>query len=314
MNPARFSRSSKLLLCFAIIYLVWGSTYVVTAIGVRATTPFLFGAIRFMSGGLLLFVIARSMRSYRQPATRTQWIVELRRVLIVGICAVLISNGCNSWGLQYVPSNQAALLNATVAFWITLFGMIGARGHSPSRRGWIGLGIGLVGTALILLPRATPSIAPESPYGPLIPELVILCGCMAWSLGTVLQREANVGFDLLSFTALQQMIGGLLLLVVGLAAGEPARWHWSPNAVSALAYMIVVSSCLAYTAYAWLSQNAAPSQIGTYALVNPAVATLLGWYVLNEDLVAAQWFGMIIILTGVMLVNWPRVKAATPDA
>jgi drug/metabolite transporter (DMT)-like permease len=314
VNPARFSRRSKLLLCFAIVYLVWGSTYLATAIGVRATTPFLFGAFRFLSGGVLLFIVARSLSSYRQPATRAQWLIEWRQLLIVGFCAVLISNGCNGWGLQYVPSNQAALLNATVAFWITLFGMFGARAHSPSLRGWIGLGIGLVGTALILLPRGTPSVAPESPYGPLIPELVILCGCMGWSLGTVLQREASVGFDLLSFTALQQIIGGLMLLVIGLALGEPAQWQWSPSAVGAIAYMIVMSSCIAYTAYAWLSQNATPSQIGTYALVNPAVATLLGWYVLDEDLVAAQWFGMIIILTGVMLVNWPRSKTATPDA
>jgi drug/metabolite transporter (DMT)-like permease len=149
-----------------------------------------------------------------------------------------------------------------------------------------------------------------SPYGPLIPEIVILCGCMGWAAGTVLQRSPRVGFDLLTFTALQQFAGGLMLLALSGASGEFAQdWTWSPGALVAFGYMAVVSSCIAYTAYAWLSQNATPSQIGTYSLVNPAVATLLGWLALDERLVATQWLGMVVILTGVVLVNWSALRS-----
>ncbi len=303
-----------LLLCFAIVYVVWGSTYLVTAVGVRAMPPFLFGALRFLLGGLLLFAVARSLRSYRSPQTRADWRAEWRQVLLVGAMAVLVSNGCNAWGLQYVPSNQGALLNATVAFWVTLFGLFGARAHRPARLAWAGLTIGLAGTALILLPRAPTGATPPSPWGPLIPEVVILLGCMGWSLGTVLQRNQRSSFDLLSFTALQQVAGGLMLLAIGLAAGEfGGAWQWSTEAAWAVVYLAVVSSCIAYTAYAWLTQNATPAQVGTYALVNPAIATLLGWAVLDERLVATQWVGMAVILAGVLLVNWPgmtRLRAA----
>lgn len=310
MNPARLSRRGKLVLCFAIVYLVWGSTYLATAVGVRTLPPFSFGALRFLIGGALLLVIARSMPGFRMPASRSDWSLEWRRILIVGATACMISNGCNGWGLQYVASNQAALLNATVAFWVTLFGLFGARGHAPSRRAWAGIAVGLAGTALILLPRAPAGPVLPSPYGPLIPELVVLCGCMGWAAGTVLQRTTHAGFDLLTFTALQQIVGGLMLLAVGGANGEFERdWNWSAGAMFALGYMAIVSSCIAYTAYAWLTQNAAPSQIGTYALVNPAVATLLGWIALDEHLVAAQWLGMIVILTGVVLVNWSALRS-----
>ena len=306
------SRRSKLLLCFGIVYVVWGSTYLATATGVRVVPPFLFGGLRFLLGGLLLLVVARLLPSFRTPASPAEWRAASRGVLLVALTGVLISNGANSWGLQYVPSNQAALLNATVAFWVTLFGMWGARGHRPSRRAWIGVAIGLVGTALILLPH--PSSGPKlpSPWGPIVPQLVILCGCMGWSAGTVLQRHIGEGFDLLTFTAVQQVCGSLLLLSLGIARGELARWHWSPEAGWALAYLAIASSCIAYTAYAWLSRNATPSRIGTYALVNPAVATALGWIVLDEKLAGMQWAGMVVILAGVLLVNLPtRVRVGS---
>jgi drug/metabolite transporter (DMT)-like permease len=299
-------RRGRLALCFAIVYLVWGSTYLVTAVGVRAMPPFLFGAMRFLVGGALLLGVARSLRSFRSPQSRAEWHGEWRHILLVGAMAVLVSNGCNAWGLQYVPSNQGALLNATVAFWVTLFGLFGARAHRPDRRAWTGLALGLGGTALILLPRAPTGATPPSPWGPLIPELVILLGCMGWSLGTVLQRNTRSGFDLLSFTALQQLAGGLMLLAIGIGAGELSDlWQWSAEALWAMLFLAVVSSCIAYTAYAWLTQNATPSQVGTYALVNPAIATLLGWIALDEALVATQWVGMTVILVGVLLVNWP---------
>ena len=140
----------------------------------------------------------------------------------------------------------------------------------------------------------------------LVPQLAILLGCLGWAVGTAYLRNVETHLGLLTFTGLQMFIGGLMLFVPATLAGDFAAWHWSPAGVGALFYLMVFNSLLAYTAYAWLSKHATPGQIGSYGLVNPAVATLLGWLVLDERLSVAQWIGTIVILAGVLMVTWPR--------
>jgi len=104
------------------------------------------------------------------------------------------------------------------------------------------------------------------------------------------------------------IIGGALLISAGLLTGEGQAWNWNPIGLAMLAYMTIFSSCLAYTAYGWLSVNMTPAQVSTYAFVNPAVATLLGWWVLDEHLSVAQGTGMAVILGAMLLVNWPAAQ------
>jgi probable blue pigment (indigoidine) exporter len=112
--------------------------------------------------------------------------------------------------------------------------------------------------------------------------------------------------DLLSFTGLQLFCGGLMLLVLAFARNEFAQWHWSWRGAAAMAYLMLLSSCVAYAAYSWLARHATPAQTGSYGLVNPAVATFLGWLILDERLSQPQLLGMVVILAGVVLVNWPE--------
>ncbi|MCP5327519.1 MAG: EamA family transporter [Sinobacteraceae bacterium] len=315
------SRRTKLVLCLAILYLVWGGSYLVTSVGVHMLPPFLMSAVRFTVSGLALYGIARLLGEGRAPLTPVEW----RHLTITGFCTVLISNGFNVWGLQWLPSNQAALLNVSSAFWITLLGTLGPRGHPITRLVAIGLAIGAIGVAMILLPGgerlATPGAAAlvgaEMPPYPLgssfVPQLGVLLGCFGWAVGTAYIRNARTHLDLLSFTGLQMFLGGLMMFVPAALGGEFARWHWSGAGLAALAYLMVFNSLIAYTAYAWLSKHATPGQTGTYGLVNPAVATLLGWLVLDERLTTAQWIGTLVILGGVLLVNWPQ-PASRPAA
>jgi drug/metabolite transporter (DMT)-like permease len=261
------------------------SSYLVTRIGVHELPPFLMGGIRFVIGGALLYGFARVTGRARGGPDAAEW----RRVLWVAFGCVLLSNGFNSWALQWITSNQSALL------------MSPAPGSAATGS--------LVDAAASALPPAVP---PPSPYGSLVPQLGVLIGCLGGAVGTIYMRNDPSRLDMLSFTGLQMFAGGLMLLVVAAIAGDFGRWQWSPAGLAALAWLVVFSSGIAYTAYAWLSRHATPAQVGSYAFVNPALATLLGWVVLGERLGPLQWAGMFVILAGLAFIHLPARLRGTP--
>ena len=289
------SQRAKLITCFAIVYLVWGSTYLVASIGVHVLPPILFGGIRFMCAGVLLGVTALAL-GRRFDLDATEW----KHMFVVAIGNVFIANGCTNWAMQYVASNQTAILNASAALWIALLATRGRRAHALDRRTVIGLVIGFAGAALIIWPRG--SFA-SSHFGM---QMLILVAVFSWSASTVYIRNAHSKLDVLSFTAIQMFLGGTMLTMLGFAIGEGARWEWSKPGLIAMAYLTLASSCLAYTAYAWLAKNTTPALVGTYSYVNPAIAAVLGWWFLGEHLGVNQLVGMAILFAGVALVSWPQ--------
>ncbi len=293
--PIDTSRRAKLLICFAIVYLVWGSTYLVASIGVHVLPPILFGGIRFICAGILLGIVALAL-GRKFPLDATEW----RHLFIVAVGSVVIPNGLTNWAMQTVASNQTAILNASAALWIALFATRGRRAHALDRRTLIGLVIGFAGAALIVWPRG------GIVAGDFGMQLLILLAVFVWSATTVYIRNVHSKLDLLSFSALQMLLGGLMMTGTGLALGEAAEWTWSRPGLIAMAYLTVASSCLAYTAFSWLARNTTPALVGTYSYVNPAIAALLGWWFLNEHLGANQLTGMAIMFAGVALVSWPQ--------
>jgi len=294
------SHRAKLFLSLAVLYLFWGGSYLVTSIGVQSLPPFLMGAVRFTLSGLALVALARAFGEDRPKLDATEW----RHLAITGFLTVLVSNGFNVWSLQWLPFGQAALLNVTSSFWIAIFGMFGARAHPIDRRSGVGLALGFLGTVAIVWPREGFSTAH------VVPQLGILVGCMGWAAGTIYFRNVRTSLEILAFTGLQMCLGGVIMTAIGLGLGEQRAWQWSwPGAVS-MAYLTIFSSCLAYTAYAWLTQHTTPARVATYGYVNPAIATLLGWWLLDEQLTAIALAGMAVILAGVVLVNWPEEVSA----
>lgn len=297
------SRRSKLILCFATVYLVWGSTYMVASIGVHALPPVLFGGVRFICAGVILGIAALAMGS-RYEMTATEW----KQLLLVGLGSVALPNGLTNWAMQTVASNQTAILNASAALWIAMFATRGRRAHALDRRTVFGLAIGFAGTALIVWPAGGVVAAG---FGL---QFVILLAVFVWSATTVYIRNVHSNLDLLAFSSLQMLLGGVMMTGTGLALGEAARWNWSPTGLSAMAYLTIASSCIAYTAFSWLARNTTPAMVGTYSYVNPAVASVLGWWILDEHLGANQITGMAIMFAGVALVSWPRLGTRRPDA
>ena len=294
--------SVKLALALGTIYLVWGSSFLFSKIAVANLPPALFSGIRFVTAGILLALIARIWGGSSWPVRLIEW----RHVIITGFFMILLSNGLNMWAIQFLPSNQSALLNSTPAFWIAGLGVFGKRGHPLTRWAVLGLVIGFLGVVLMLIPKGF--LSTQS----LLAQAGVLTGCLSWSLGTLYYRSIDTHLSSLMFMALQMLMGGLMLLGVGIVHGDAA--HWAPDAsgLIALFYLTFFSSCLAYTAYGWLSLNAPPALIGTYGYVNPAIAAFLGWQFLHEHLSGVQLGGMVIIIVGVSILTLPGGSLTDP--
>src|ERR1700685_1404140 len=214
------------MLGLGTIYLVWGSSFLFTKLAVSNLPPALFSAIRFTTAGTLLALIARIWSGSAYPKRRIEW----RHVTVVGFFMIFVSNGLNTWSMRYLASNQSALLNGTSAFWIAGLGVFGKRGHPLTRWAVVGMVIGFLGAALMLIPKEPLS---TKSY---LAQAGVLTACLSWSLGTLYYRSIDTSLSSLMFMALQMCMGGLMLLTVALAHGDPARWTFNVPGMIALGY------------------------------------------------------------------------------
>ena len=290
--PADRRLRLRLVAAFAVIYFVWGSTFLGVRLGVRELPPFLFGGARFLLAGSLLALVAL-LRRERFPGAPGEW----RPILLMSVVMIALGNGMTTFALQYVPSNETALLAASSALWIAALGALGPRGHALTARGMVGLLLGFAGVALIVWPHGS---LPSGRFGW---QSLVLLGSLAGAMGTIIYRDAALTVGPTAFNALMMLLGGLWLLVLGVATGETGRWQWHPGGLAALVYLALFGSAVAYSAYTWLLKRVPADRVATYAYVNPAVAAVLGWAVLGEALTLPQVAGMLVVLVGVALVT-----------
>ena len=297
------SRNSAVALALATVYLVWGSTYLAIRVGVRDLPPFLFAGSRFLGAGLLMLLWAWS-RGQKLP---THW-QDYRSIGLAAVTMLVLGNGLVTWAEQWVESNQAALIVATSALWISWFGTFGAKGEPIGRSAIIGLAVGFLGVAVLVGGGLQLRAAPPLGYA------ALLAASMAWGMGSVYLRRHPPDCSAWAGAAMQMLIAGSLMAGIGLASGELPRWHMTPSAAWMLLYLMLFGSCVAYGAYFWLVQQVTPAVLGTYAYVNPAVAVVLGWALVGERLSPTQWLGTGVILAGVVLVTLAsrKPKAASP--
>jgi drug/metabolite transporter (DMT)-like permease len=201
------------------------------------------------------------------------------------------------WSEQWLASNLAALIAATTALWLAAFGSLGARGHKLSRQTLFGLMLGILGVALLLVPdgRLDAHFLPG--------VVATLAATVAWAAGSIYVKRARPATPPIMSAALQSLVAGAILCLIGLGSGELPRWVWTQESALALLYLAVFGSCFAYAAYVWLLHEVSPSALGTYAYINPLIAVVLGWLLLGESLGSMQFAGMAVILTAVGLVS-----------
>src|SRR6267142_1368483 len=276
---------SRILLALGSLYVIWGSTFLAIRIALEGFPPLLLAGIRFIVAGLVTYAFVR-LRGAPAPS-RTQW----RSSLIVG--ALLVSgNACVVIAEQWVTSGVAAVAIASVPLWVAL--VAGLFGRWPSRGEWVGLGVGLVGVALL----QTGGDMRANPAG----AIVLTVSCASWAFGSIYSRRLPMPAGLMA-SAAQMLAGGTVILAVALLHGE--RLH----AVLALGYLIVAGSIVAYSAYQYLLSRVRPTLAASYAYVNPVVAVGLGAAVAGESVAPRAVGALALILSGVAMLALRRQAA-----
>lgn len=286
----------KLAVALVTVYIVWGSTYLAIAVANRSLPPLLMLSARFLIAGALLYgwSLLRGDVAAARPGKR-QWLAAA----VVGSLLLLIDTGGVAWAEQRVASGTTALLVATVPLFIALLDRV----FFGIRLGFgavAGIAAGLLGVGLLVGPSA---------HIDLLGAVVILVASFAWAAGSVYARVAPLPRKPVLSAAMQMLCAGFLLAVAGLALGEGSRVH--PGAVSsaslaAVAFLIVFGSLVAFTAYAWLLNNAPTNLLSTYAYVNPAVAVFLGWALIGEHVGSKEIAAGIVILSSIALLVFGR--------
>ncbi|GAA1949677.1 EamA family transporter [Kitasatospora viridis] len=282
----------------AVVYVVWGSTYLAIRVVVESMPALLSGAIRFLLAGALLlgWVVVRN----GPAAVRVTW-RQLASAGTVGVLLLVGGNGLLVIAEGTVPSGLAALLVAVVPLWVVLLRAVSGERQGLARVG--GVLLGLVGLAVLSLPGLfNGSGAGSIGLGGVV---LVMIGALSWAVGSFVGTKLPRIENAMAASAYQMLIGGLGCLVVALARREQQHFHLTEVTTRswlALLYLVLVGSLVGFTAYSWLLQNAPLGLVATYAYVNPVVAVFLGWLVLAERLATSELVGGLIVVAAVCVV------------
>jgi len=306
MDSTSHRATWKTLLAFAIIYFVWGSTFLAIRVGVHEVPPFLLAAMRFLIAGVVLYgwMIARGEPS---PSPREWGSASLLAVLIF-VC----DYGLLFWAEQHVPSGVAAVMLATIPVFMALSEILFLRTQKLTARLALALLVGLAGVAVLVSRSLSLGGAPIDTAG----ALALIIASMSWSAASALTRRLLLPSSKVMSSGAQMLGGGVMLGLTSAALGEFRNFH--PSAVSraawlSLLYLIVAGSIIGFTAYVWLLHHESPTKVGTYAYVNPVVAVLVGYFLGGEPLGLRTILGTIFVLFSVVVITTTPARKSVQE-
>jgi drug/metabolite transporter (DMT)-like permease len=293
----------KIIVAFGLVYVFWGSTYLGIGIAVEHIPPATMCAVRFLiAGTVMLAYCALTGRRIRFPAR------QLGHLAAVGILLLMGGNLTLSYAEQVVPTGLSALLIAVTPLWFLVLDSLLLGDHHISRRGKIGLLIGIAGVVVLIWPDLHHANALG--HRELWWLLGLQLGSFSWAFGSVLSKKwQTAAQDPFSAISWQVFFAGMANLVFALLIERHATVTWTVRGVAAILYLVVCGSWIGYTAYIWLLQHVPTSKVSTYAYVNPVVAVFLGWLVLHERIDRFILMGSAIIIASVVLVTSARVSS-----
>jgi len=286
----------KTLLAFAIIYLVWGSTFLAIRVGVREVPPFLLAGIRFFAAGIVLYIWMRAQGT--ASPTRHEWAAASLLAVLIFVC----DYGLLFWAEKRVPSGIAAVMMATIPVFMALAEILFLRTQHLTLRLGFALLVGISGVAVLVSRSVSFGGTPIDPAG----ALALVVSAISWSLASVLTRKLRLPESKVMSSGAQMLAGGIFLTLTAAMLGEFSGFHVravSVGAWLALVYLIVAGSIVGFTAYVWLIHHESPTRVGTYAYINPVVAVLIGYFLGGEALGARTVLGTAFVLVSVVVIT-----------
>ena len=281
-------------IAFVAICLIWGTTFLAIRVAVETIPTLALTAMRFMGAGTILLTICL-IRRERFPTERRVWIDQA----LNGIVMVSIANTCVVWAEHYITSGLAALLAAMIPLWMGV--LEAATGSAPfTTRKSAGLLLGFAGVAILVAPGLR---APETNLQFFLAVGAMQINCIGWNVGALRSklRPANAGP--MAVATIQMLTGGIVLTLVTLVTGDFTRVVFTTRSLTALLYLMLFGSVIAYSAFLYALGRIRPGKLTLYAYVNPAVAVIVGWLLLREPITIQMIVAMLVILGGVAVAR-----------
>jgi len=293
---------SLVIAAFAALYIIWGSTYLAIFLAIKSIPPFLMAGGRFFIAGLVLYSWCRLQ------GEATPDIKSIGNISLSGVLLLFVGNSGLVWVEQYLPTGFSAIIIATVPLWFVILDKRQWKFHFANKQIIIGLLIGFAGILSLFAGKSNINFHDNKM---LISFFVLIFGSISWATGSLYSKYKKSNGSTGMKAAIQMMAAGLLSLVVGIGSGELQVFAWSNismQSILAVLYLITFGSLVGYMSFVWLMSVRPPSLVGTYAYVNPVVAVFLGWLFANEQITWHQVLALVIILTGVIIVNLSKEK------
>lgn len=303
-NSLTHKEPSKTLViaAFAALYIIWGSTYLAVLLAIRNIPPFFMAGTRFFIAGIILYTWCRFQ------GQSTPGFDSVLKISFSGILMLFLGTGAVVWVEQYISSGLTAIIVATLPLWFVIIDKRQWNFHFSNKWIILGLLVGFAGVLLLFADNKTISFSGDKMK--LISFFVMIGGTIAWAIGSLFSKYKKVEGSAGMKAAVQMMAAGLVFIIVGLVLKEQIIWsNISRSSALALFYLIGMGSLVGYISYIWLLGVRSPSVVGTYAYVNPVVAVFLGWLIVHEQITRQQIIALVIILAGVLLVNFPKDKS-----
>lgn len=291
---------------FAIVCTVWGTTYLAIRVAIETLPVFLFPALRFVPAGLILLSFCLA-KGDPLPKLRSEW----ANLFMIGVLMVGAGNLAVVYAEHHVSSGMAALLVATSPFWMAALETLRPEGERVDLRIVVGMLIGFAGVAILIAPEIQPGSYNRNF---LLGVLALQAGSICWNIGSIRSKYHPPKTTPLMSASLQMLFGGVVLGLIGLARGEISQVHFTTRTLLAFLYLLVFGSIMAYGAYVYALSKLRTSTVSLYAYINPVVAVVLGWAILDERFGLRDVMAMVVIFAGVALVQSARRKSSIVPA